>query len=123
MLKQPDQAEEHLGPLESIKRIVSAASAAVVGGPSGPMLLFQIAASGAKSVGPEGPPTKNLQRLHRQPRWRSAWMRCASGRINAGLLEAIKHIVSAASAAVVGGPSGPTLFFPDRRELSGKHRA
>ncbi|WP_168356436.1 DUF6053 domain-containing protein [Lysobacter enzymogenes] len=45
MLKQPDQAEEHLSLLESIERIVSAASAAVVGGPSGPTLLFRIAAN------------------------------------------------------------------------------
>ncbi|WP_428995157.1 DUF6053 domain-containing protein [Lysobacter enzymogenes] len=28
-----------------------------VGGPSGPMLLSQIAANGPESVGPEGPPT------------------------------------------------------------------
>ncbi|WP_425479352.1 DUF6053 domain-containing protein [Lysobacter enzymogenes] len=28
-----------------------------VGGPSGPMLLSQIAADGPESVGPEGPPT------------------------------------------------------------------
>ncbi|WP_425608182.1 DUF6053 domain-containing protein [Lysobacter yananisis] len=31
---------------------------AFVGGPSGPMPLFQIAATGSKSIGPEGPPTK-----------------------------------------------------------------
>ncbi|WP_394541522.1 DUF6053 domain-containing protein [Lysobacter enzymogenes] len=33
-----------------------------MGGPSGPMLLFQVAAIGSKSVGPEGPPTGGLQR-------------------------------------------------------------
>ncbi|WP_425608175.1 DUF6053 domain-containing protein [Lysobacter yananisis] len=30
---------------------------AVVGGPSGPMLWFQIAATWDKGIGPEGPPT------------------------------------------------------------------
>ncbi|ALN60692.1 hypothetical protein GLE_5351 [Lysobacter enzymogenes] len=29
-----------------------------MGGPSGPTLLFQVAAIGSKSVGPEGPPTQ-----------------------------------------------------------------
>ncbi|WP_428992857.1 DUF6053 domain-containing protein [Lysobacter enzymogenes] len=29
-----------------------------MGGPSGPTLLFQIAATCANSIGPEGPPTK-----------------------------------------------------------------
>ncbi|WP_394537907.1 DUF6053 domain-containing protein [Lysobacter enzymogenes] len=29
-----------------------------MGGPSGSMLLFQIAAIGAESLGPEGPPTQ-----------------------------------------------------------------
>ncbi|WP_425481010.1 DUF6053 domain-containing protein [Lysobacter enzymogenes] len=33
------------------------ANADFVGGPSGPRLLFQIAATWAKGVGPEGPPT------------------------------------------------------------------
>ncbi|WP_428992754.1 DUF6053 domain-containing protein [Lysobacter enzymogenes] len=28
-----------------------------MGGPSGPMLLFQVAAIGSESIGPEGPPT------------------------------------------------------------------
>ncbi|WP_430539001.1 DUF6053 domain-containing protein [Lysobacter enzymogenes] len=32
-----------------------------MGGPSGPTLLFQVAAIGSKSVGPEGPPTGSLQ--------------------------------------------------------------
>ncbi|WP_394539961.1 DUF6053 domain-containing protein [Lysobacter enzymogenes] len=42
---------------------------AVVGGPSGPMLLFQIAAIRAKSIGPEGPPTTALSsRPRAQPR-------------------------------------------------------
>ncbi|WP_354517913.1 DUF6053 domain-containing protein [Lysobacter enzymogenes] len=31
----------------------------LVGGPSGPRLLCQIAATGNKSVGPEGPPTRD----------------------------------------------------------------
>ncbi|QQQ00295.1 hypothetical protein JHW41_19705 [Lysobacter enzymogenes] len=55
MLKQPDPAQEYIGLLEAINRVFSAASAAVmqghllvasaavVGGPSGPTLLFQIA--------------------------------------------------------------------------------
>ncbi|WP_394538659.1 DUF6053 domain-containing protein [Lysobacter enzymogenes] len=30
---------------------------AVVGGPSGPMLSFQVAAISAKGIGPDGPPT------------------------------------------------------------------
>ncbi|WP_430538950.1 DUF6053 domain-containing protein [Lysobacter enzymogenes] len=40
-----------------------------MGGPSGPMLLFQVAATWPKSIGPEGPPTvvlatsKRLKRL------------------------------------------------------------
>ncbi|MFD0326127.1 DUF6053 domain-containing protein [Lysobacter gummosus] len=39
-----------------------------MGGPSGPMLLFQVAVIGTKSIGPEGPPTKvsglrNLPRI------------------------------------------------------------
>ncbi|WP_425608189.1 DUF6053 domain-containing protein [Lysobacter yananisis] len=29
-----------------------------MGGPSGPKLLFQIAAIGSKGIGPEGPPTR-----------------------------------------------------------------
>ncbi|WP_428992766.1 DUF6053 domain-containing protein [Lysobacter enzymogenes] len=31
---------------------------ALVGGPSGPMLFAQVALIGAKSIGPEGPPTR-----------------------------------------------------------------
>ncbi|WP_428995509.1 DUF6053 domain-containing protein [Lysobacter enzymogenes] len=37
----------------------------VVGGPSGPMFLFQIAAIRPKSIGPEGPPTRALAQAHR----------------------------------------------------------
>ncbi|MGO4781588.1 DUF6053 domain-containing protein, partial [Lysobacter sp. 2RAB21] len=33
-------------------------AAGFVEGPSGPMLLFQVAVIGTKSIGPEGPPTK-----------------------------------------------------------------
>ncbi|MGO4263391.1 DUF6053 domain-containing protein [Lysobacter sp. TAB13] len=32
----------------------------LVGGPSGPMLFGPIAATGNKSIGPEGPPTKDF---------------------------------------------------------------
>ncbi|WP_428992716.1 DUF6053 domain-containing protein [Lysobacter enzymogenes] len=54
-----------------------------MGGPSGPMLFFQIAASRAKDIGPEGPPTTALPlRPRAQPRDDSNI--CALGRNGRG---------------------------------------
>ncbi|WP_425606308.1 DUF6053 domain-containing protein [Lysobacter yananisis] len=50
-----------------------------MGGPSGPTLLFQAAAIGHKSIGPEGPPTRSgrcRQPLSRAARARRSPPRC-----------------------------------------------